>query len=142
LDEFLIPDSSGGGSLVFFGRMPVDRTQPLKVFGVRLTVDNLSAVAQVYADYASSHPAHLFTEMARQWTGWQGELSWESLEHELILRCSHDRFGHILIRVGLQSGFMPDDWKVEATVVSEAGQLDRLARHAAGFFGKGGSPGF
>jgi hypothetical protein len=81
-------------------------------------------------------PARLFAEMARPGSGWHGELVWESLEGELALRCSHDHLGHISIRIELRSGPMPDDWRVAATVMAEAGQLERIARDAAAFFGQ------
>ena len=77
----------------------------------------------------------MFDHMARQWSGWAGELAWEALEGELGLRCSHDGLGHVAIRAILRSGHMTDDWQVEATVMTEAGQLERLARNALLFFG-------
>lgn len=137
MDEFLISDTAGCGGLLFYGRSPDNPAEPMGDFWVRATVFNLSAVGQVYAGYASQHPADLFADMARQWSGWSGELVWESSERELVLRCSHDGLGHIAIRVELRSGCMPDDWRVEATVMAEAGQLEAIARRAALFFGQG-----
>lgn len=136
MDEFLIPSVSGSGGLLFYDRSPVDRAQRIGTFLVRVTDQDLSAAAQVYAGYAPSHPAAMFAEMARRWSGWHGELVWKSLEGELALRCSHDRLGHISIRVELRSGLMPDDWSAAATVVSEAGQLEEIARRARSFFGR------
>lgn len=139
LDEFLIPSAAGSGGLLFHDRSPVDPAEPIDGFSVRVTDHNLSAIAHVYAGVsgcAPSHPAPLFVDMARKWSGWPGELVWESLEGELALRCSHDRLGHISIRVELRSGQMPDDWRVGATVMAEAGQLEDIARRAALFFGR------
>jgi hypothetical protein len=136
LDEFLIPSAAGDGGLPFFQRAPPDPTKPITGFWVRVTDQNLSAAAQVYAGYAPSHPAPLFAEMARQWAGWSGELTWQSLEGELTIRCSRDRVGHIFIRVELRSGQMPKDWRVVATVLAEAGQLEGIARRAELFFGR------
>jgi hypothetical protein len=106
------------------------------VFCVRVSDRNLSAEACVYAGCINSHPAPLFADMARSWSGWPGELVWESLEGELALRCSHDRLGHISIRIELRSGDMPDDWLVVATVMAEAGQLEDIALRATVFFGR------
>jgi len=78
----------------------------------------------------------MFADMARQWSGWSGELVWESLEGELSIRCSRDRVGHIFFRVELRSGPMPEDWRVVATVLAEAGQLESIARRAELFFGR------
>jgi hypothetical protein len=135
LDEFLIPNLAGGGGLLFFDRLPIDRTKPIEQFSVRVTDHNLSAVSQVHAGYAPRNPAILFAEMARQWTGWPGELVWESIEGELILRCSHDGRGHISVGIELRRGPEPDDWQIEATILTEAGQLQQIAQRAASFFG-------
>ena len=136
MDAFLIPSATRGGGLLFYDRSPPDCSLPINDFWVRVTDHNLSAAGQVYAGYAPSHPAPLFAEMALQWTGWPAELVWESLEGELALRCSHDRLGHIAICVELRSGLMPNDWRVIATVMAEAGQLAELASGAALFFGR------
>ena len=136
MDEFLIPSVVGEGGLLFSDRWPSDRNEPIEYFWVRVTDQNLSAAAQVYAGYVPSHPTALFQEMARQWSGWTGELVWESLESELALRCTRDRLGHITIRVEILSGPMPYDWRIAATVMAEAGQLEQIARHAATFFGR------
>jgi hypothetical protein len=138
LDEFLIPSAAGSSGMVFYQRSPVDPTEPIDGFWVKVMDHNLSACAHVYAGYTSSHPAPLFADMARQWSGWRGELVWESLEGELALRCSHDRLGHISIRIELRAGFMPSDWRVAATVMAEGGQLENIARCATLFFGRAG----
>jgi hypothetical protein len=136
LDEFLIPSAAGVGSLLFYERTPRDPAEPIHSFWVRVTDHNLTAAIQVYAGYAPSHPVALFAEMAREWAGWSGELIWQSLESELALRCSRDRVGHIFMRVELRSGPMPEDWGVKATVLTEAGQLEGIARRSASFFGR------
>lgn len=142
MEEFLIQSANGEARLLFFDREPLDRDQPLEGYWVRITDQNLSAVGGVYAGYANSHPASLFAEMAERWQGWPGELEWESLEHEFALRCAHDRLGHIRIgvrlgtRLGHWMGHWELAWEVQAAVMAEAGQLDRLARQAAAFFGQ------
>ena len=136
MEEFLVRSAVGGGGLLFYQRSPADPAEPIDGFWVRVTDHKLSACAEVCAGYAPAHPAELFADMARQWSGWRGQLVWESLEGELALRCRHDRRGHIAIRVELQSGLMPDDWRVAATVAAEAGQLENLAHRAALFFGR------
>jgi hypothetical protein len=136
LDEFLIPSAAGTGGLLFFQRSPPDPTKPIDGFWARVTDQNLSAAIPVYAGYAPSHPAPLFADMARQWAGWSGELTWESLEGELAIRCTRDCVGHIFIRIELRSGQMPEDWRVVATILTEAGQLEGIARRAELFFGR------
>jgi len=136
IEEFLIQSADGSGGLMFYDRSPTDGDEPIESFWVQVTDLHLSAACQVYAGYEPSHPASLFADMARRWSGWPGELDWNSLEGELGLLCSHDRLGHISIRVALRSGFMPYDWRVTATVMSEAGQLEEISRRAAFFFGR------
>jgi hypothetical protein len=138
LEEFLIPSAAGSGGLLFYDRSPHDPVEPVDSYWVRVTDHNLSASGQVYAGYARTNPALLFADMARQWSGWTGVLLWESLEGELAMRCSRDRVGHIFIRVELRSRQMPGDWRVDATIMAEAGQLEDISRRAALFFGRAG----
>jgi hypothetical protein len=146
-DEFTISSVDGTGRLEFFNRVPEDRDNPIGRFSVRIVQHRLDANIEVYAAYAAvlglysvdnvpAKPAGLFSQMANRWTGWDHLLTWESLEGELTLRCSHDGWGHIAIKVNMRSGPYPTDWAVEATIMSEAGQMDAIARRAALFFGK------
>ncbi len=136
MDEFLIKSPDGSGELLFYDRSPYDPTEPLYGYWVRITDLNLSAAGKVYAGYAPSHPTKLFADMALQWSGWPGEMTWRSLEGELALHCRHGGCGHISIRVELLSGWIADEWRVEATTMAEAGQLDAIALRAAAFFGR------
>ncbi|MGI8978956.1 MAG: DUF6228 family protein [Pirellulaceae bacterium] len=133
MDEFVI--SHSGIELAFFDREPSNRAEPLDYFSVRFTQPNLSAQCRVSA-YYSPDLAVFFAEMARQWGGWQGELEWSCLEYELKLQCRNDGLGHISIRADLSCGPMPDDWRVRATFMADAGQLEGLAKRAALFFGE------
>jgi hypothetical protein len=136
LEEFRIASTTGGGYLQFADRVPLDPDLPIESFRVQVSDDHLSASGKVDAGYVPSHPAKLFADMAAKWSGWPGELVWESLEGEFQLRCTHDGLGHIAIRVELRSGPMHDDWQVMATVMTEAGQLETIAQQAAVFFGQ------
>ncbi len=134
MDEFLIRSAAGSGGLLFYNRSPREPEKPISGFWVRVTDLHLSGALNVYAGYMPSHPAGLFADMARHWTGWKGEMGWSSLEDELNLRCSHDRLGHIVIRVLLHSEY--PSWQLEASVTTEAGQLQALASQAKRFFGR------
>lgn len=132
MDEFAI--SHSGTELIFFDREPPDRVEPLDYFSVRFSEPNLTARCRVYG-YHSLGLTRLFADMARQWNGWQGELAWESLEGDLKLRCSHDGLGHISIHADFRAGPDPHHWRVQATVMADAGQLEGIAKRAAIFFG-------
>ena len=143
MQTFIIKSASGQATVEFFEREPEDTDKSIDHFWVRIQDRDLSAVGRVYAGYAGyashpagSHPVNLFAEMARRWSGWEGELNWDSIEGELRIRCTRDRFGHISIRVELRSGHWENNWLVRATVIAEAGQLERIAREAALFFGQ------
>ena len=135
MDSFGIENASGPGGLFFSDRTPGDPGRPIERFLVRLDGLDLSAIGRVYYIYNDDHPAPLFVAMAEKWRGWDGQLSWGSLEGELTLTCSQDRAGHVAIRVELRSGPMETDWSVRATVWAEAGQLEEMARKATAFFG-------
>jgi hypothetical protein len=137
MQSFVIRNTAGSGALEFFERTPVDPRLPIERFKVRLTGLDLSAVGRVYVS-GGGHPAAMFAQMATHWKGWQGEFAWESSEGELTLRCAQDRTGHIYLGVVLRSGPSKADWRVEATVVAEAGQLEEIAQEAGRFFGQTG----
>jgi hypothetical protein len=135
VSTFHIPSAAGAGSLEFFERTPADTRRPVERFKVRLTDQELSAIGRVYASGSERSPAPLFARMAVNWNGWQGEVSWAALAGELSLRCTQDRAGHVTIRVELRSGPGENDWSVRSTIMTEAGQLDEIARQAELFFG-------
>ena len=82
--------------------------------------------------YMSSGFAEFFTELATHWRGWKGDREWSSLEGELAIRATADRTGHVYLQVHLHDG-APARWKVDAAIVIEAGQLERLAAEARAF---------
>ncbi len=135
MDELLIPSATGSGGLLFYNRSPSERTLPFETFWVRVWDQNLVAATRVYAGYVPSHPGSLFAAMKSQWSGWSRTITWCALEGELSLSCTHDQLGHIAIEVEMQSSSWDDTWQVKATVITEAGQLESLARKAVSFFG-------
>jgi hypothetical protein len=133
--SFSINSSPGVGSIEFFERTPTDVRRPVERFKVRLTAQDLSAVARVYASGAEGSPVAAFARMAEQWRGWADEIAWNSSADELSIRCTRDRTGHVFIHVELRSGPTQNDWVVRATIVAEAGQLAEISRQAELFFG-------
>ena len=76
--------------------------------------------------YMFSGFADFFAGLATAWKGWKGRREWRALEGELNLNAESDRTGHVYLSVELCDG-APVRWQVSATLVLEAGQLDRLA---------------
>ena len=91
----------------------------------------IEAAAKV-GTYLSSGFADFFAGLATDWRGWSGHRRWASLEGELALTAESDRTGHVYLRVHLHDG-APARWEVEAELVLEAGQLERLASEARTF---------
>lgn len=131
MESFLIKHVNGDGGLEFFGRTPVDPAEPVERFSVRLTLAGLRVSTDVYACPGAIDPSNLFEAMANNGGGWAGERTRSALEGEVERGCSMDRQGHVAIRVALR----PYGWTVEATIATEAGQLEEIARRARAFFG-------
>lgn len=103
-------------------------------FTAKLTGPGLEAAVDVY-DINPERWTKLFRALAQDWRGWRGERSLESLEGHLRLACTADRTGHITFGVRLRHMVIGDDWRVDAELHVEAGQLDGLADEAAAYFG-------
>jgi hypothetical protein len=103
-----------------------------------LVHEGLEACAGVYIP-----PGHggldgldsLFVTMADQWRGWAGEKSWNSLEGELSLSCTHDGLGHVKVAVELRPDLLDESWTARAVLVVWAGSLGQIARSVSEFAG-------
>lgn len=76
-----------------------------------------------------------FDDLAKHWKGWSDTKSWTSLEGGLRLEATTDGLGHIYLRVILRAIEIAAGWRVQTTLLIEAGQLDRLAIDAKNVFG-------
>ncbi len=84
--------------------------------------------------YHSGSPALLFRKMAANWRGWDGELSWTTLEGDFSMTATSDRLGHIILLAELKSDSYPRDWELKARFHLEAGTLDQLYRSISAVF--------
>lgn len=91
----------------------------------------MEAIARV-SKYMSDGLGDFFGGLAADWRGWPGTREWSALEGELQLMARTDRTGHTYLRVQLRDG-APAHWTVEAELVLEAGQLERIAAAAQAF---------
>ena len=66
----------------------------------RIDQSGLRAEAAVYL-YDPLSLAVFLRELAESWRGWEGMKEWESLEGDLALNASADRYGHVKIEVAL-----------------------------------------
>jgi hypothetical protein len=104
-------------------------------FKVSLRSTSHSAVREVYAYTDPEGIARLFQEAAREWRGWSGTKSWESLEGEFRIELKTDKSGHITINVEINHDCgNPEPWRLKSCIMTEAGQLETIAKRATQFF--------
>jgi hypothetical protein len=76
----------------------------------------------------------LFQELAELQRPWQGSKSWGSVEGELSISATCSALGEVVFSIALQqrSG-SSEDWRIQAGLVTELGQLPSIAKGAALF---------
>lgn len=117
--------SSNSDAAINFSDVEGDR------FRVSVVARDRSVSRTVYAFTDAFGVADLFAQAAREWKGWDGAKVWQSIEGELQLELSHDRRGHVRLRVRLRSDAGgADSWRHEAEIELDAGQLEALALRA------------
>ena len=99
---------------------------------MRLHMPGLDASLRVSAHYATGFDelVGFLNEMASDWRGWQGERTYESLEHDLRLTAMHD--GHIQLVVQLRETSAADGWSATGPVHLDPGEeMTRAAQDVA-----------
>ena len=96
----------------------------------------------VVSTYCSGPPSLLFEELAREWRGWENAKTWAALEDELTLAATSDRIGHVTLLVIMRNYTDAANWRLEADLHLEAGQLARLAQEVNRVFSEVRSPEF
>ena len=97
---------------------------------------SLTATKRIYGGYSGGFAdlVSYFAELEARWRGWQGERSWESLEHDLRLDARHAH-GNVQVRVTLRAeraGWGNDGWTATADLTVEPGeQLSAISRALA-----------
>ena len=105
-------------------------------FNFELKSVEVSAALRV-STYTDDHGlTNFFKELTGFEKPWQGTRSWRSLEGEFEIHASCATLGQVTFEVNLQS--YPGNWKVQAEIETELGQLTQIAKNAEIFFnGKG-----
>lgn len=131
-DEFEIKSVRDSFRLRF---LQPERSSPSEAFEYwRVELSGpVTAAVRVY-DINAPAIAEFFGEMARQWRGWRDVKRWGSIEAQLELEATATSLGQISLRVKLREDFGGADWRVETTLMIEAGQLESIARAAKRFF--------
>ena len=88
------------------------------------------------SNYVQSLDA-FFEELAGFTKPWQGTRKWESFEGELSLSATCATLGQVTFLVEIRHRTVaPEPWFVQAAIVTELGQLEKIASEAKTFFQK------
>ena len=104
-------------------------------FHVELKGFEISASAGVWAYTDANGLNEFFQELGCFEKPWQGQRSWSSLEGDFSLSETCTSLGNVTFRVallGLQGA--PEEWRAETGLVTELGQLEKIAKQAEIFF--------
>ena len=104
-------------------------------FTVELKGSELFATVDVWLHPVANDLQIFFQELASFTNAWQGARAWESLEGELSLSATCSTLGQVTLSVKLSHrAGSPEDWEVRARLVTELGQLEKIAKEAKTFF--------
>lgn len=97
--------------------------------------DNMQAAAHGFTlAYMKDSLTPFLDHLADQFTGWDGTLSWRSLEHGLRIDATHYSRGHVLLSCTIGPPHHPPGWSASAGVTVDAGeQLRRLTSDVSRF---------
>lgn len=97
-----------------------------------LTGPTLSGAVEVWVETGDvAGLADFFSELAALDAPWKGSRTWSSLEGDLALAVSCTNLGAVAFQVSM-SGMSgaPEEWRLQAGVETEFGQLGKLAADA------------
>lgn len=131
-DEFLLKGDRGYS--IRFHSPERDKKGWLSYYSITFTAPDMSATIKVDNAPVGISPTELFEKMAIEWQGWKGEKDWGSLEGELDLSATSDSKGHITLVSTIRSGYIPPCSKIVVEFILEAGELEKIKKHAKSFF--------
>ena len=120
---------------VYSDRELIFRAQTKQRFEVELGGNGFSAVIGVWLDTYRDSLSVFFQKLASFKQPWRDAYTWESLEGEFSLSVTCTTLGQVTFLVKLRHVRRePEDWQLEASLVTELGQLDKIAKDANTFF--------
>jgi len=116
------------------GRLEFQWTRPAYI-AVKLQDQGLAASSEIHAIVSGPDnlPTGFFDGLAESWRGWSGTKDWASYERDLEFAATSDGKGHVFLRVKLAAGRSDDQWRAQAELLLEAGQLEPLANQFRAF---------
>lgn len=103
-------------------------------FYVSLDSPFLSASRGVYSFPDPKGISNLLQQIASNEKPWEGEVSWESLEGEFRLGASCSSLGSVTFKIRIRQFNGEEAWDVDTELVSEFGQLSKIATNAERLF--------
>jgi len=82
--------------------------------------------------YLYGPPIQFFKSLAESWRGWEGEKTWEDLEHRVGLTATCDRTGHVTLKVLVQDSQYSG--RAILPIYLEAGGLEAVAKRVESWF--------
>ncbi|BAP78356.1 hypothetical protein MT1_1179 [Pseudomonas sp. MT-1] len=76
----------------------------------------------------------LFSYMAKEWKGWDGEINWASIEQELSITCTSDQKGHIEVKLKLSKYEDAEPWEAQVVLNLESGVMEKASKDVKAFF--------
>lgn len=104
-------------------------------FHVELKGFDVTASTDVWAYTDANGLNEFFQELGRAERPWQGQRSWTSIEGDFSLSATCTSLGNVTFHVALLGlPGAPEEWRVEAGLETDFGQLEQIAKHAGLFF--------
>lgn len=104
-------------------------------FHVELSGNAISAQTGVWAYTDANGLNNLFQKLGCLEKPWQGTHSWVSIEEEFSISATCTIIGHVTLFIKL-CGLIgsPEEWRVQAGISIDFGQLEIIAKMANSFF--------
>jgi len=104
-------------------------------FHIELKGFEVSASADVWTNTDASALNNLFQDIGGLASPWQGERAWGSIEEDFVLSATCTSLGSVIFRVEIRGAQgTPEEWRVNAGLVVEFGQLEQIAMSSNVFF--------
>ena len=104
-------------------------------FRVELKGNEISATTEVWATTDANGLNKLFQELGCLEKPWQGKRSWCSMEGDFSIEAVCTSLGNVTLRVTLvRLQGAPEEWRLEAGLTTDFGQLAQIAKQAELFF--------
>lgn len=91
-------------------------------YQVELTGHGLRARSSVRDEQGANNLPAFFDKLAASWRGWDGEMVWESIEHDLRITARHDGAGHVTLCFCLRENYSERAWGATVYVTVDAGE--------------------